>query len=195
MKLLQFWGDLVFDDDDEETASEEEWAPPSLQVQRTIERADKHEELMFEEEHKKTEEYNPPRCGNVNNSSTRKNFVWSHSKSRQRRETTICRAAALHPLGYESIRLCATFWDNHCYAFADLGTSVKQVIKIYARWVKSGSQKYGCLMSVIDDLAHQSEITRSEYCVKRVICNKSVYGIDTNILCFCFLRLILLRYM
>ena len=69
---LKYWGDLVFDDDDEETASEEEWAPPSLQVQRTIERADKHEELMFEEEHKKTEEYNPPRCGNVNSSSTRK---------------------------------------------------------------------------------------------------------------------------
>ena len=63
------------------------------------------------------------------------------SKSRQRRETTICRAAALHPLGYESIRLCATFWDNYCCAFAHLSTSVKQLIKVYACWVRSGRQK------------------------------------------------------
>ena len=117
------------------------------------------------------------------------------SKSRQRRETTICRAAALHPLGYENIRLCATFWDNYCCAFAALSTSVKQLIKVYARWVKSGRQKYGYLMSVIDDLTHQSGTTRSEYCVKRVIRNKSVYEIDTDILGFSFLKLILLRYM
>ena len=117
------------------------------------------------------------------------------SKSRQRRETTICRAAALHPLGYESIRLCATFWDNYCCAFAHLSTSVKQLIKVYACWVRSGRQKYGYLMSVIDDLTHQSGATRSEYCVKRVIRNKSVYEIDTDILGFCFLRLICLRYM
>ena len=117
------------------------------------------------------------------------------SKSRQRRETTICRAAALHPLGYESIRLCATFWDNYCCAFAALGTSVKQLIKVYARWVKSGRQKYGYLMSVIDDLTHQSGTTRSEYCVKRVIRNRGVYEIDTDLLSFSFLKLIFLRYM
>ena len=51
------------------------------------------------------------------------------------------------------------------------------------------------VMSVIDDLTHQSGTTRSEYCVKRVIRNRSVYEIDTDILGFSFLRFILLRYM
>ena len=115
------------------------------------------------------------------------------SKSRQRRETTICRAAALHPLGYESIRLCATFWDTYCCVFTALSTNVKQLIKVYARWVKSWRQNV-YLMSVIDGLTHQSGTTRSEYYVKRVIRNKSVYEIDTDILGFSFLRLILLRY-
>jgi len=36
-------------------------------------------------------------------------------------------------------------------------------------------------MSVIDDLTHQSATTRSEYCVKRVIRNKSVYEIVTKL--------------
>ena len=46
------------------------------------------------------------------------------------------------------------------------------------------------VMSVIDDLTHQSGTTTSEYFVKRVIRNKSVYEINTDILGF-----ILLRYM
>ena len=79
--------------------------------------------------------------------------------------------------------------------FCRFGTSVKQLIKVYARWVKSGRQKYGYLMSVIDDLTHQSGTTRSEYCVKRMIRNRIVYEIDTDMLGFSFLKLIFLRYM
>ena len=70
-------------------------------------------------------------------------LFWKHhaflSKSRQRRETTICRAAALHPLGYESIRLCATFWDNYCCAFAALALVWNNWSKFtHAEWNREG---------------------------------------------------------
>lgn len=56
-KYLQ--NDLDFEDEDEETCSEEEWAPPPISEQRSIEVADHHEDLMFDEEHKQ-QDY-PPR--------------------------------------------------------------------------------------------------------------------------------------
>ena len=71
---------------------------------------------------------------------------------------------------------------------------MKQLIKVHAL-SEIREAKYGYLMSVIDDLTHQSGTTRSEYCVKREIRNRSVYEIDTDILGFSFLKLILLIYM
>ena len=56
----------------------------------------------------------------------------------------------------------------------------------HAGWDREG--KNMDLMSVIDDLTHQSGTTRSEYCVKRVIRNRNVYEIDTDILGFSFLN-------
>ena len=108
------------------------------------------------------------------------------SKSRQRRETTICRATALHPLRYENIiyvplfeaiiaallPLWALMWNNGSkFTLSEIGNATI--------WI--------CSMSHIDALTFQSGTKRNEYCVKHVFCKKIVYVIDTDILNFPFL--------
>jgi len=93
-KFLQ--NGMDFDDEDESTCSEEEWAPPSIHVQRHIERADKHEELIFEEEQKHSEEYIPKAARTSSSSNKRKISVDIEQEKKRMKRTRSFKPESRH---------------------------------------------------------------------------------------------------